>query len=368
MCYDVIGSYIERREMRRTKPMKLPNGFGQISLLKSNLRNPYRVMVTVGTNQYGKPICKILKPQGYFATYNEAYMALIKYNENPYEIKKDITFKELYEDWLNTKTDISEGCLNLYTQGFKHLANIHDMKVVDIKPKVIRQEIEKYRHLTRGPRNIKTVLNYVLDYAVENEIVDKNYARLTKISTEAKTKNQHISFTDEEIKTLWKYQHNDTVKMILIQCYTGLRPGELTSLQVKNINLEENIIIGGSKTEAGRNRRIPIHPGIKEFLNYFLKIATEKNFDFLFNNSNSEKVRIEWYRRSFKNIIKELGLNPDHKAHDPRKFFVTQAKMYELNEYAIKLIVGHAIRDITESVYTERKFDWLYSEICKIQM
>ena len=59
-------------------------------------------------------------------------------------------------------------------------------------------------------------------------------------------------------------------------------------------------------------------------------------------------------------------MNPEHKAHDPRKFFVTQAMKYQLDEYAIKLIVGHAIEDLTEKVYTERSFDWLYSEICKI--
>ena len=42
------------------------------------------------------------------------------------------------------------------------------------------------------------------------------------------------------------------------------------------------------------------------------------------------------------------------------------AKKYKLDEYAIKRIVGHAISDITESVYTERDIEWLHEEISKI--
>ena len=62
-----------------------------------------------------------------------------------------------------------------------------------------------------------------------------------------------------------------------------------------------------------------------------------------------------------------LGLNPEHKPHDPRKHFVTLCKEYDVNEYAIKYAAGHAIDDITEKIYTERKDDWLISEVKKIK-
>lgn len=57
---------------RKSKRMRLPNGFGQISEIKGrNLRNPFRAMVTVGKDSSGRPICKTLKPKGYFSTYNK---------------------------------------------------------------------------------------------------------------------------------------------------------------------------------------------------------------------------------------------------------------------------------------------------------
>ena len=65
--------------------------------------------------------------------------------------------------------------------------------------------------------------------------------------------------------------------------------------------------------------------------------------------------------------IDELKLNVDHRPHDGRTHFVTSAKKYGVDEYAIKYIVGHKISDITEKVYTKREFEWLKEEIEKIK-
>ena len=43
-------------------------------------------MVTVGKTSTGRPICKPLKPESYFPTYNDAYAALVEYNKDPENI------------------------------------------------------------------------------------------------------------------------------------------------------------------------------------------------------------------------------------------------------------------------------------------
>ena len=65
--------------------------------------------------------------------------------------------------------------------------------------------------------------------------------------------------------------------------------------------------------------------------------------------------------------VKELHLDERHRPHDGRKQFVTMAKRYNLDEYAIKRLVGHSIADLTERVYTERDFEWLRAELEKIK-
>lgn len=62
-------------------------------------------------------------------------------------------------------------------------------------------------------------------------------------------------------------------------------------------------------------------------------------------------------------MIGELHLNPLHRAHDPRMTFITRAKKAGIDDNAVKKLVGHSIRDITESAYTERDIEWLRKDI-----
>lgn len=71
------------------------------------------------------------------------------------------------------------------------------------------------------------------------------------------------------------------------------------------------------------------------------------------------------HRKQFIYTMELLGLNSNHRPHDCRTQFITQAKKYNVDEYAIKYMVGHKISDITEKVYTKREIDWLAEEIEK---
>lgn len=79
------------------------------------------------------------------------------------------------------------------------------------------------------------------------------------------------------------------------------------------------------------------------------------------------KLTYDKYRHRFDKIVEQLKLNEQHRPHDPRNHFITIAKKYKVDEYAIKYMVGHEIQDITEKVYTKRDPEWLKSEIEKIK-
>lgn len=60
-------------------------------------------------------------------------------------------------------------------------------------------------------------------------------------------------------------------------------------------------------------------------------------------------------------------LKMKHTPHEARHTFITLAKEAEMNEYCLKLIVGHEIGDVTERVYTHRTIENLRTEIEKIK-
>lgn len=394
--------YPMKLELKKTprekspKRMRLPNGFGRITKLSNpNLREPYRAMITVGKNDLGKPIGKLLKPKAYFKTYNDAYAAIVEYHKHPADFSKTITVKEVYEKWLTEyhKDLKKESSIRTVTSAWAYCSSTYSMPFSDIRARHIKycltdgyiivpngkQKGEK-RFATPNTRSrIKSLWNLLMDYGVEYELTDKNYARMFQVSRNSKISDSdvvtkgHMVFSDEEIKLLWKNITMPWVDVILIQCYTGFRPQELGLIKLSDIDLTNHFIVGGMKTEAGTDRIVPIHSAIFPLVVKKYHEAEDLNSTYLFNAADSQThiknlaLTYDKYRHRFDKVISSLKLNPDHRAHDPRKHFITMAKKYHVDEYAIKRIVGHNINDITEKVYTERDLDWLKSEIEKIK-
>jgi len=379
---------ISKKRKRTNKRIRLPNGFGQISEIKNRiLRKPFRVMVTVGKTSTGRPICKPLKPESYFKTYNDAYAALVEYNKNPYDLNPAMTVRELYEKWTDQyfKTLSSDSSVRTITTAWAYCSSVQDMRAIDIRARHIKSCMDDGIAIIKGEERkasagiktrIKSMFNIMFDYALEYEIVDKNYARTFNVSDDIikekeDAKRGHIPFTDDEIQILWNNINLPYTDVILIQCYSGWRPQELGLLKIENINLDEWTFTGGIKTEAGINRIVPIHSKIRELVKNRYNVALNINSEYLINCVESRKGGFKFtydkYQQRFNKIRDNLKLNKDHRAHDGRMHFITMSKKYNVDEYAIKYIVGHSISDITEKIYTKREVEWLKTEIEKIK-
>lgn len=382
------------RKKKSTKRRKLPNGFGSIVELKGrNLRKPFWARVCTGKDPFGKPIIKPLKPTAYFYTYNEAYEALMEYNRNPYDLDTDIIVAELYEKWTDLYFEqIGDSSTRTITSAWAYCSSIYNMRAKDVRARHIKGCMEDgYRIETKGNRKgekifatastksrIKSMFNLMFDYALEYEIVPTNYARTFDISDDIirekeAAARQHIPFTEKELDILW--DNLDKVKYvdwILIQCYMGWRPQELATLRLDEVNLEEWYMRAGMKTDAGKQRVVPIHSRIQKLVQQNYNFALSIGSEYLLNDkgqthAGSWKLTYDKYAKRFDKVIKALNLNPEHRAHDPRKTFITRAKRAEMDEYTIKRIAGHKIQDITESTYTERDIEWLRKDIEKLK-
>lgn len=387
--YPLKPSEKQKRPRKSNKRRRLPNGFGQISEIKNrNLRNPFRAMVTVGKTPEGKPICKPLKPESYFATYNDAYAALVEYNKNPYDLEPSITMQELYDKWLQEYEKTVKSTKSV-TSAWAYCSGVYKMRVMDIRARHVKGCMEEGVAIIRGKEQhpsatmknqIKSLFNMMLDYALEYELVDRNYSRTFNLTEETvkeiqSVKKEHIAFTDEEMDLLWaNISSKQGIDIMLIQCYSGWRPQELGLLELKDVDLENRTFRGGMKTDAGENRVVPIHSRIQDLVLRKYQEAEALGSPYLLNwtdpnNRNKKNLKLTYarYQKAFERIRDELKLNPNHRPHDGRAHFVTMAKRYGVDEYAIKYMVGHKISDITEKVYTRREFAWLREEIEKIK-
>lgn len=365
--------YNLKKKKKGKKRQRLPNGFGSITELKNrNLRNPFFVRICVGKNSEGRPILQSLKPKAYFKTYNEAYAALVEYNKDPYELSKSMTMKELYDEWTSNYFEhITATSSRTIKAAWNYSTILYDVPVKNIRARHLKGCINDSGASASTKQRMKSVFNLMFDYAVEYEIVDKNVARTFNISDDViqeseKNQRKHMPFKDWEIDKMLENIGNPYVDVVLIQCFTGLRPQELGLIKVVNVDMQNKFFIAGMKTAAGTDRTIPIHPIIEDLFKSKYEEARSKNHTYLFEENG--QLTYDKYKTRYAKVISGLGLNPEHRPHDPRNTFITMAKKYSVDEYAIKRIVGHSFKaDVTEYVYTERSLDWLQSEIQKIK-
>ena len=303
-----------------------------------------------------------------------------------------MTLAELYEKWTAAyfATLESESSCRTIKSAWSYCHAIAGMRVKDLRTRHIKGIMEDgYIIPSRGANKgekvlasagtksrIKSMFNLMLDYALEYELVDKNYARTFELSDDIikekeEAKRGHIIFQESEMQTLWDNLGKVRfVDWILIQCYMGWRPQELAILELEDVHLDERYIVGGMKTQAGRHRMGPINPKVFDLVKKNYDYAVELGSTRLFNDPDSPKggmtITYDKYAGRFDKVIAALKLRDDHRPHDPRMTFITMAKKAEVDEYTIKKLVGHRITDITEAAYTDRNLEWLRAELEKI--
>lgn len=328
--------------------MRLPNGYGSCYKLKGARRRPWIARKTIGWDDEGKQLYQTI---GYFESRQKALTALAAFNENPYSMETaTITFAEVYEKWSREKfPKIANSNVLGYRSAFKKSEPLHGMRFVDIRKAHMQPIIDNCDKGWGTKKKIKVLFNQLFKFALENDIISKDYSRYVTIDPNDTPTNKK-PFTREEIKTLWEnVDRMEGIDTILIMIYTGLRPGELLDLRMEDIDLKQGILRGGGKTRAGKNRVIPIHKDIFQLIRK--RMLSGK--DHLITNHKGEKMKYENYlREKFRKIMEQLEM--DHLPHECRHTFATLMDEADANKICIKRIMGHASADITDGVYTHK--------------
>ena len=373
-------------------------GRGEGSVTYDRRRKRYRARVTIGweTNEETGRTKQIVKTLGSnYKTKGEATSALAEYLKNPYDLNnKDITFEQLYKKWFDEyiDTDEHESIKYRVKAAYRYCSLIYNKKfreitIIDMKDCIYKGTATCVRGKYKGEQRlaspqskeiIKYLFNHIYDYALEARLVERNYAReftLDKKVFQEKEKNykSKVPFSKEEIDKLWKsIEFVPFADMIVYACYSGWRPTELIKLKIKDVDLKNGFVKGGMKTNAGKNRLVPIHPLVSSIVEKYYKEAKSVGSDYLFNDVNNKfgiGLSYDQYLSRFNKVMNALHFRTEITPHYTRHTFITKAKSREvnMNEYVLKIIVGHDVGDLTEHVYTHRELNDLKEEMNKIK-
>ena len=346
------------RKRRRTRKT---NGAGSITKLSGYRSKPWMVRGPAEIQIDGSTKRKVI---GYYATSEDAEMALAKYKMSPYNLdEKDTTLEELFEIWIEDKKSKVE-----HKRSWQRYISVYNKYLSLKKNKSIRSFT--YRELqdivSIPPLNmsklLRLLLNGVYDLAMKNNIVDKDISKLLEINRTPSYTREKGVFSHETIVST-----NQNLKVIadmtLILLYTGMRAGEIRSIKKENVFLNKNYMIGGIKTDAGKDRVIPIHENVKDIINHYYNLNPDKDYLFpqKFNNKPfSESI----FMRDYLLFREELGFSQNR--HATRHTFISELQRLGVTESKIKRIVGHSTTDVTDGVYTHYEPKDLIVEVKKI--
>ena len=296
---------------------------------------------------------------GYYSTYEEADRKRLeyKYKNKEADIEED-TLEDVYNMWFYEHCQngkMTKGAIQSYQHSWTFFDDkIRKIRMVDVSGDTFQHVINSAAEKGNGYSviaKLRTLISQLTKYALKKRYFNVDYSALleTPVKNEPKRIPQKLSKSD--MKILWNNTDDETVKIILILCNTGFRPDELFS--VKKTDIVNGVIVGGSKTEAGMNRRIPIHKDIQEFIDYFYN----KNNVYLIESPEHKKVRLNnWRARYFYPTLLKLGIlkdeNDQHiKPSSTRKNFASMLKANRVDPSNIIELMGHTDIKTTDEYY-----------------
>ena len=344
----------KKQSVTKSRTHKRPHGTGTISR-DTRYRKPWIAHAPV--TKYGKKRLYI----GSYATRQEAQQALDDFVKNGRPELYNATLGDIYRQWSEIHyKQVSKSAIDLYSAMWKRFSDIRDMPMRELRTAHIQEIVNRAK--SKSTAEILKVLAVMLcKFAMENDILVKNYAEFVKIPKFEK-KEKRI-FTPEEIQILWENSDDKTVQIILVMIYTGFRIGEITALKVSDVNLESGYITGGEKTEAGRNRIIPIPPKIPEISEFIAGWISETETESLLN------ISVAQLRKNFYKVIADLGLANGEKLtpHSTRHTFASLSASAGMRAENLQKIIGHASYNTTAEVYIHQDFEKLKEEMSKLK-
>ena len=306
---------------------------------------------------------------GTYLSKKEAREALDLYNKHP-TLKFNFTLQDVYEDWKKLAfEDISSQTQTSWTTSWEKIKSctspaLSDRLMREITTGDIRALLDYYAHehtelspdgspVTIKPLSksyvtkIKALMTQLFDHAVENNIIDRNYATLVKIPKMEAGKRRPLS--DLEFAKLKKHwQNTPGGDACLVLCYTGFRVSEFCELTRFSYDPATRTLTGGMKTEAGTNRVVPVHRNILPIIERWYKDCTGP----LYPRPDGKAYTKDTFAKGvWKPCMKSLGLPDDLTPHSARHTLGTQLSAAGVRPEDIQRILGHADYSMTANTY-----------------
>ena len=304
-----------------------------------------------------------------------AYCATMK-AEKGRPVVQNMTLQEVYdawEPWYSPRVDKDTfGC---YRAAFAHFKPLHDVNVRDISAGDLQKCLDDCPRGHRTHQNMKCTAGLLWAYAVDHNLVDRDVTGNLYIGKGASVQREPLD--DMEIEKIRKQIGRDRyASYIYALCYLGYRPGEMLEIKKDQV-MEHNgslYIVEGKKTDAGRDRIVPVHKNIRSIIEQ--QLATDGT-DYLFPmHVYDRKGEFKGFRQmsdnyfnkyAFRPLADRLGIPKQKVPYSARHSFSDKLKNAEGTDKVKASLIGHSDYRFTQQKYQSTNIDELQTAMDSIK-
>lgn len=325
------------------KTLKRANGTGTVYKLSGRRKRPWAA-------------AKNRTIIGYYETKTAALEALNRLAGRDITERYNMTFTDVFEAW---KAEHYKGLTNSgrtsYNIAFQVFSPLHDRKFRTLKTADFQAVIDQHMGKTHSTvSKYKQLITQMSKWAMREEIITTNLATFVRIPENVKKEKE--VFTDQEIERL-EADNSEAAKIVLMLIGTGMRIGELFSLPLADYH--ETYVVGGEKTEAGKNRIIPIRPEAREHFAYFAHHATGP---LLLSGYVGDKIAPNFRKRNYYPLLERLEIKKK-TPHATRHTYASRAVKDGMKPEILQKILGHSDYSTTANIYTHLDIETLVEAV-----
>lgn len=210
---------------------------------KKQANGLYRAAVNVGYDADGRLVRKYFSART--CTDLEAQIRDFKLSmAEGYDVLNEyITLGEYAERWISVyKAQVGIRTREMYEKIVrKHLGELADMRVKDIKPLHVQQLINDHSDRPRTAEQIRLTLKQIFAQAIQDDLIRKSPA--VNLTMPRHIKKEKRALTPEEKQAIRDAELTERERAFVMLLYgCGLRPGELFALTWQDIDFKAGVV------------------------------------------------------------------------------------------------------------------------------
>lgn len=282
------------------------------------------------------------------------------------------TLQQIYdawEPWYSSRVDSST--MAGYRAAYKYYAPLHSLPIVGIRAADLQQCMDNCPKGKRTHQNMKVVAGLLWKFAKDKHIVTQ--VESENLFTGRGQSKKREALTDIEVEKV-RQAPDRYADYIYCLCYLGYRPGEMLELRKDQVIEHEGrlFLVEGKKTDAGRDRTVPVHQKIEQivrsrlyvpgtdliFPQYQFAKASKKHPVPLF--TGFKQMSDNYFREMvFKPIMARLGIAEGKVPYGARHTFSNKLKKAEGDDRDKAALIGHSNYTFTQTRYQSTDLDEL---------